>query len=195
MTLPSTLRAARPMVWISERAERRYPSLSASRIATSETSGRSSPSRSRLIPTRTSNSPLAQAADDFDALDGLDVRVQVAHAHAEVVIVVGQILGHLLGQAGDQHARARLDPLANFVEQVVDLGAGLAHLDFGIDETGRTNKLLDHQAGRVLELVVARRGRDVNHLARDPLPFLEIERAIVERGGQPEAELDQRLLA
>ena len=54
-TWPSTLRAARPIVWISDVSERRKPSLSASRIATSETSGMSSPSRSRLMPTSTSN--------------------------------------------------------------------------------------------------------------------------------------------
>ena len=56
-TLPSTLRLARPMVWMSERSDLRNPSLSASRIATSVTSGRSSPSLSRLIPTSTSNWP------------------------------------------------------------------------------------------------------------------------------------------
>src|SRR5205085_731057 len=44
-TLPWTLRAARPIVWISEVSPRRKPSLSASRIAPSETSGRSRPSR------------------------------------------------------------------------------------------------------------------------------------------------------
>ena len=39
ITEPFTLRAARPIVWISERVERRKPSLSASRTATSATSG------------------------------------------------------------------------------------------------------------------------------------------------------------
>jgi hypothetical protein len=61
IALPSTLRAARPIVCISDPEERRKPSLSASRIATRETSGRSRPSRSRLIPTRTSNSPLRRS--------------------------------------------------------------------------------------------------------------------------------------
>ena len=56
-TLPPTLRAARPIVWISDVSPRRKPSLSASRMATSDTSGRSSPSRSRLTPTSTSYSP------------------------------------------------------------------------------------------------------------------------------------------
>ena len=54
---PLMLRAARPMVWMSELSERRKPSLSASRIATSDTSGMSRPSRSRLMPTSTSNLP------------------------------------------------------------------------------------------------------------------------------------------
>src|SRR5580692_8213218 len=56
-TWPETLRAARPIVWISDVPDRKKPSLSASRIDTSDTSGRSRPSRSRLIPTSTSYSP------------------------------------------------------------------------------------------------------------------------------------------
>ncbi len=59
--LPLRWRAARPAVWISDVSLRRKPSLSASSTATSDTSGRSSPSRSRLIPTRMSNSPLRSA--------------------------------------------------------------------------------------------------------------------------------------
>jgi cytochrome c oxidase subunit 1 len=54
MILPEIFRAALPQVWMRERAERRNPSLSASRMATSETSGRSCPSRRRLMPTITS---------------------------------------------------------------------------------------------------------------------------------------------
>ena len=57
ITRPFTFLAARPMVWINERTERRKPSLSASRIATKDTSGMSNPSRRRLIPTSTSKVP------------------------------------------------------------------------------------------------------------------------------------------
>ena len=45
-----------------------------------------------------------QVADDLDSLDGLDVRVQVAHPHAVLVQVLGEVLGHALGQRRDQHA-------------------------------------------------------------------------------------------
>ena len=53
-----TFLAVLPIVCISDVSLRRNPSLSASRIATSDTSGKSSPSRRRLMPTSTSNSPL-----------------------------------------------------------------------------------------------------------------------------------------
>jgi hypothetical protein len=82
MALPRALRAARPMVWISEPSERRKPSLSASRMATSETSGMSRPSRKQVDADQHVELAQPQIADDLDALDGVDVRVQVAHAHA-----------------------------------------------------------------------------------------------------------------
>ena len=90
---------------------------------------------------------LAQAADDLDTLDGLDIGMEIAHADAEVVVVVGQILGHLLGQAGDENALVRrATRLRISLEEIVDLGAGLADFDFRIDEAGRANQLLDDEA-------------------------------------------------
>ena len=124
-----SLRAARPMVWISEPFDRRKPSLSASRIATSDTSGRSRPSRSRLMPTSTSNFAEPQVADDLDALDRLDVGVQVAHLDAVFVEVFGQVLGHALGQRRDQHALVPRDAQADLRQQVVHLRRDRPHLD------------------------------------------------------------------
>jgi len=57
ITLPSRFLADLPIVWINAVSERKNPSLSASSIATKDTSGISSPSLNRLIPTNTSNSP------------------------------------------------------------------------------------------------------------------------------------------
>ena len=62
ITFPLTLRAARPAVWVRERCERKNPSLSASKIATSETSGKSNPSRNRLTPTKTSYMPCRRSS-------------------------------------------------------------------------------------------------------------------------------------
>ena len=48
-----------------------------------------------------------QVAQDLDALDGVDLAVQVADPDAELEQVVGEVLGHLLGERGDQHPVAR----------------------------------------------------------------------------------------
>ena len=61
ITLPSVFLAARPIVCINDLSERKNPSLSASNIATNDTSGISSPSLKRLIPTRTSNLPIRKS--------------------------------------------------------------------------------------------------------------------------------------
>ena len=54
---PFKWRAALPIVCISDFSARKKPSLSASSIATKDTSGMSRPSLKRLIPTSTSNLP------------------------------------------------------------------------------------------------------------------------------------------
>ena len=62
-----------------------------------------------------------QLADDLDALERVDLGVQVARADARLDQVVGQVLGHLLRQRRDQHPLAGLLAQADLGQQVVDL--------------------------------------------------------------------------
>ena len=57
IAFPFIFLAALPIVCINDLSDLKKPSLSASKIATNETSGISKPSLRRLIPTKTSNSP------------------------------------------------------------------------------------------------------------------------------------------
>jgi hypothetical protein len=90
---------ARPIVWIRLRSARRKPSLSASRIATSETSGDVQALAQQVDADQHVEHAQAQVTEDLDALDGVDVRVQVAHLDAVVREVLGELLGHLLRAA------------------------------------------------------------------------------------------------
>ena len=81
---------------------------------------------------------LAQVAQDPHALERLDVGVQVAHAHAEVVVVLGQVLGHALGQRGDEHALALRAPRTRIS----------ASRSSTWPFTGRTSMRRVHEAGR-----------------------------------------------
>ena len=149
MTLPRTLRAARPMVWISERSARRKPSLSASRMATSDTSGRSSPSRSRLMPDQHVELAEAQIAQDLDALEGVDVRVQVAHPDARARCNTRSDPRPSAWSASSRGparppSRARGSRPAGR-PPAVPTGP---HLDLGIEQPGRADDLLDDHALR-----------------------------------------------
>ena len=112
ITWPSTLRAARPMVWISDVSPRRNPSLSASRMATRDTSGQVEALPQQVDADQDVELAQPQIAEDLNALDGVDVGVQVADPQPHLQQVVGQVLGHLLGERRHQHPVAPLGAVA-----------------------------------------------------------------------------------
>ncbi len=122
-------------------------------------------------------------------------RVHVAHADALLVQIFGQVLGHALGQHGDQRAVALLRDGAHLADQIVDLGAGGADLDRRIDQAGRADHLLGEHAAGLLHLPAAGRRRDAHGLRPHRVPFLEAQRPVVHAGGQAEAVFGQRRLA
>ena len=137
----------------------------------------------------------AEVAQDLDALQRLDVGVHVADADALLVQVVGQILGHALGQGGDQGAVAGGGDLADLVEQVVDLHDDRADLDRRVDQPGGADHLLGEHAAGLVDLPGGGGGRDEHRLRPHGVPFLELERAVVHAGGQAEAVFGEGELA
>ena len=71
----------------------------------------------------------AQIAQDAYAVERGDLRVQIAAAHADLGIILRQILRHPLGQRGDQHALIVLHAGADLLEQIVHLPLDRADLD------------------------------------------------------------------
>ncbi len=137
----------------------------------------------------------AQVADDLDALQRVDVGMHVAHPDAVLVEILGQRLGHLLGQRRHQHALALQGAVAAFRHEVVDLVLHRPDETDGIDQAGGPHHLLDEDAAGALELPRARRRRDADRLAAHRVPLLEFERPVVDAGRQAEAVLGERRLA
>ncbi|MNH40015.1 hypothetical protein D3C79_1012650 [compost metagenome] len=61
--------------------------------------------------------------------------------------VIAEVLGHALGQRGSQYPLAGIDTLADFRQQIVDLGQRGADLHLRVDQAGRPHHLLDHPPG------------------------------------------------
>ena len=84
-----------------------------------------------------------QLAEQLDAAQRVDLAVQVADPDAQLEQVVGEVLGHLLGQRGDQDPLVALGADLDLVHQVVDLALGRLDDDLGVDQAGRPDDLLD----------------------------------------------------
>ena len=136
-----------------------------------------------------------QAPNDLDALDRVDFGVQVAYADPVLLQVVGEVLGHTLGERRDQDPLVALLPQADLVEQVVHLPFHRTHVDRGVHEPGRADDLLHHDAPRELELFVPRRGRDEHHARDEAHELGDPERPVIERRGKPEPVVHEGLLA
>jgi hypothetical protein len=119
-----------------------------------------------LIPIRQSNTPAPEVRQDTDPVERLDVGVQVAHAHADLGEVVGQLLGHPLGQRRHEHALARRRRLADHSEEIVDLPLHRPNLDQRVEETRRADHLLHDLASGALELLGGRRRADGDRLVQ-----------------------------
>ena len=107
-TWPETLRAARPMVWMRLRSERRKPSLSASRMRHQGHLGQVEALAQQVDADQHVELAQPQLAQELDASQGVDLGVQVAHPDPVLQQVVGEVLGHPLGQRRDQHALVAL---------------------------------------------------------------------------------------
>ena len=136
----------------------------------------------------------AQVAQDLDPLERVHLAVEVLDLDAELAQVVGEVLGHPLGERRDEDPLAALHPLADPLHEVVDLALGRADRDGRVDDAGGPDQLLDDPLAP-LQLVGPGRGAHVDRLVDGGLELLERERPVVERRREPEPEVDQDLLA
>ena len=87
----------------------------------------------------------AQSAQNFHALNGVDVAVQVAHFQSDIAQIIGKIFGRALGQRCHQNALAFFHALTAKLNRFVDLILKRLDRDFRIEKSGRSNDLLDDE--------------------------------------------------
>ena len=91
-------------------AERRKPSLSASRIDDQRHLGEVETLPQQVDADEHVVLAEPQRAQQLDPLERVDLAVQVPHPDAELEQVVGEVLGHLLRERGDEHALVAARP-------------------------------------------------------------------------------------
>ena len=136
----------------------------------------------------------AQVAQNLDPLYRVHVTVQIAHLHAVVGQVVGELLGHALSERGDQHALIFVNANADFLQHIVNLMGRRPHLDLWVNQTCGPDHLLNH-ATRMRDLVGGRRGRYKHRLPHLGLKLFKLEWPVVQRAGQAKTVSHQGGLA
>ena len=188
------LRAARPIIWMSDQARAQEPFLVGIEDRHEGDLRQVDPLAEQVDADEHVEDAEPQVAQDRDPLEGVDLAVQVLDLDAELLEVVGEVLGHLLGERRDERPLPPVDPCPDLLEEVVDLTVGRADPDDRIDDAGRADELLDDGLA-ALELVRAGSRAHVDGLVHRRLELLEGQRPVVERRRQAEAEVDQDLLA
>jgi hypothetical protein len=95
----------------------------------------------------------------------------------------GQILGHPLGQGGDERSIALGRGRLGLDDQVVDLVLDRLDLDRGVDQPGGPDHLLDEDAAGLLQLPGAGSRGDRHGLRAHRIPLVEAQRPVVDAGG------------
>jgi len=138
--------------------------------------------------------PEAEIAQNLDALDGVDVGVQVLDAQLGLAHESREIFRQTLGQSGDEHAFASLDGAPGLANEVLHLPFRRTDDDLRVEQSGRADELLGHHGGDA-QFVRGRRGGNEQRLPGDLAKLVEGLRSVIERGGQPESEIHQHLFA
>ena len=197
MTRPLTLRAARPDVWISEPAERRKPFLVGVEDRHQRDFGQVEAFAQQVDADQHVEHAAPQVAQDLDALERVDVGVQVADLDAELLVVRASGPRPSAWSASSP-ARARLARARSRIScsRSSTWPAHRPHLDRRIHQPGRPDDLLDDHAAAPSPARTGPGVADTKTTCRDALlPLLEVQRPVVERRRQPEAVRDQHFLA
>ena len=120
--------------------------------------------------------------------------VHVPHLDAGFFKVGGQVLRHFFGQGSDQHSLPLGRPSVDLPNEVVNLSLYRPHINFGIEQAGGTDDLFSDESAFAL-FQVAGRGAHADDLFEFAHKFIEFQRAVIQRRGQPEPILDECFLA
>ncbi len=82
--------------------------------------------------------------------------MEISDSYLHVGEVVGQILGHALGEGGDQHPIPSPAYLANFFQKIIHLMGYRTDVAFRLREAGRTDNLLDDPVVTLFQLELCR---------------------------------------
>ena len=119
-----------------------------------------------------------QVTQNLHPLHCVHIAVQVTHLHTVFTQVVGQLLGHALGEGCNEHPLMQVYPNPNFLQHIVHLVGSGPYLEQGVYQARRAHQLLHHLPCMGV-FPVAWSGRYKNGLPHFGLELFKLQRAVV----------------
>ena len=139
--------------------------------------------------------PQAKFAQNANAVERIDVAMDVSSLNAIAKQILRHFLGHSFRERDDQHTFLPFDAPLNLFHEVVHLIFRRTNLDEGVEQTRRSDDLFHDNAFALLNFIVRRSCADVYNLVRHLLKLLEFQRSVVLRSRQTEAIIHESRLA
>src|SRR5690606_2129180 len=102
-----------------------------------------------------------------------------------------QLFRHSFGQRRDEHPLIAFYPFIDFVKKVVDLVLARADIDLRIEKSRRPDQLFHNDTFRLAQFILTGGSAHINGLTDQRFEFVERQWSVIERGGQPEAVVDE----
>src|SRR5215467_9794223 len=115
--------------------------------------------------------------------------MQIAHLHAQFMIVLTEVFSHPLGQRRDENATALCNFCSHLSQQMINLPFRRLHLNDRIEKSCRSDDLFDDNAAGMLQFVGTWRGGHMDDLVEQSLELLKLQRSIVDRRRQTKSIL------
>src|SRR5215467_9323518 len=115
--------------------------------------------------------------------------MQIAHLHAQFMIVLTEIFSHPFRQCRDENATALCNFCSHLSQQMINLPFCRSYLNDRIKKSCRSDDLFDDNATRMLQFVGTWCGGDMDDLIEQSLELLKLQRSIVDCRRQTESIL------
>ena len=105
--------------------------------------------------------------------------MDITASDTHLLEILVEFLCHSFGKGCDQYAFIQFCTSADFFKKVIHLILGRADFYRRIEQTCRSNYLLNHKSFRLLEFIIGRCGADEDFLSGNLLKFLKLERSVI----------------
>ena len=135
-----------------------------------------------------------QVIHNLYPLQGIHITMDIITTDTHTCHISRQLFSHPLRQSRYQNPFIHSRPLGNLFHQIIYLIQGRAHFNNRIQQSSRTNYLIDNDTFTLFQFIVSRSRTHINRTRRQGFKLIKRQRTVIHCGWQTETIIHQILL-